>query len=87
MALPHREATGCVRCGLCVEVCPADIEPITIYNALECGRLKGMASLAPEACIDCGLCDYVCPSFLPLMNGVRSARLTAGCSPSSAEPV
>ncbi|MFQ5429673.1 MAG: RnfABCDGE type electron transport complex subunit C [Phycisphaerae bacterium] len=64
----------CIRCGWCVEDCPAGIDPPRLLdlearpscNGLELTRLRG--------CLDCGLCTYVCPSQLPLAETIRRTR-------------
>ncbi|MFH0981147.1 MAG: 4Fe-4S dicluster domain-containing protein [Planctomycetota bacterium] len=73
-AQPERDPIGCLRCGFCIEVCPAGIDPVGVFNAVELGRRAEVPLWTPQACIDCGLCDYVCPAALPLMEAVQSAR-------------
>ena len=71
LALP-REATdfeaieACIRCGRCIEACPAGISPAMIALAAE----QNLFSLAREYgagdCIACGNCAYVCPAKRPM---------------------
>lgn len=65
------EASPCVHCGWCADVCPTRLEPI---------RLAELATRRPEHprvadrrqwCIDCGLCSHVCPSHIPLAQMIR----------------
>ncbi|HRX84789.1 MAG TPA: 4Fe-4S dicluster domain-containing protein [Phycisphaerae bacterium] len=59
----------CIRCGLCQDVCPVELDPLAFYQWR--GR-RSVERLHPQACLACGLCDYVCPTELPLMSRVRS---------------
>lgn len=56
----------CIRCGRCVDVCPMDILPATISQAVENKRFDWAEELNVMACIECGSCSYVCPSHRPL---------------------
>jgi electron transport complex protein RnfC len=72
----------CIACGWCVDVCPTDLQPISLLQLAQRlstrepdgpppavdQKLAGSPS-AREArhCVGCGLCSYVCPTRLPLM--------------------
>lgn len=76
---PTREL-ACIRCGNCMEACPARLLP---QELLVAGRRQDPAALAAlglDACIECGACDYVCPSGIPLTAGfiAAKARLAVG---------
>lgn len=62
----------CIRCGDCVEVCPARLLPHELFHAVRRGDARQLAELGLDACIECGCCDYVCPSHITL-----SARFAA----------
>jgi electron transport complex protein RnfC len=64
----------CIRCGKCVEVCPMDILPATISQAVENERFDWAAQLNVLACIECGSCSYVCPSHRPLNQHFKRAK-------------
>jgi electron transport complex protein RnfC len=64
----------CIRCGRCVEVCPMDILPATISQAVENERFDWSAQLNVMACIECGSCSYVCPSHRPLNQHFKRAK-------------
>ncbi len=70
----RRDATGCVRCGACQDVCPVRLDPRALLDVAERGRFATASRLHPEACVSCGLCDFVCPSSLPLMNSAERCR-------------
>ena len=56
----------CIRCGACLEVCPAGLAPQDLLVASRRGTVGQLESLGVSECIECGACDYVCPSHLPL---------------------
>lgn len=71
---PAGEESPCIRCGMCEQVCPADLLPQQLqwyakdqnYEALEQHNLVD--------CIECGACAYVCPSEIPLVHYYRKAK-------------
>jgi len=68
-------AEPCIRCGRCVEVCPANILPATISQAVENNRFDWAEDLNVMACIECGSCSYVCPSHRPLNQHFKRAKI------------
>lgn len=64
----------CMRCGKCVEVCPAQIEPVLIKDA--CEEKERLKSLQVNRCIECGLCSYICPAKIKVREYVRKAKET-----------
>ena len=62
----------CIKCGKCMEVCPAGIYPVLIMeNADNTEKIK---KLKAEKCIECGLCSYICPSKIEVREFVRIAK-------------
>jgi electron transport complex protein RnfC len=69
----------CIRCGFCVEACPAGLMPQELLGALRMENTNRLAALGLDACIECGACDYACPSHIPLTTGFQAGkRLLAG---------
>jgi electron transport complex protein RnfC len=64
--------TQCLRCGKCVEVCPAKIAPILICDNID--NLERLKELEPHRCMDCGLCTFICPAKIKLRNIVNKAK-------------
>lgn len=65
---------ACLRCGACVEHCPAGLMPVKIQDAEKAKNLDMMAKLDANSCIECGLCTYVCPSKIDVTENVRRAK-------------
>ncbi|HEY5621760.1 MAG TPA: electron transport complex subunit RsxC [Pontiella sp.] len=65
----------CIRCGRCVDVCPMQILPATISQAVENKRFDWAERLSVTACIECGSCSYVCPSHRPLNQQFKRAKV------------
>jgi len=64
----------CIRCGDCVDVCPAGLLPQQLYwfsKSAEHGKAERHNLFD---CIECGACAYVCPSKLPLVHYYRAAK-------------
>ena len=66
--------TPCIKCGKCVEACPAFLQPLTISAY----SLKDMYDQADSynalACIECGSCSYLCPAKRPLTESIAHAK-------------
>lgn len=71
------EEKNCIRCGACVEVCPARIFPFKIEKAFSNQKFLYDA-LDPQACMECGRCSYVCPSQIRLKEKVVLAKKEKG---------
>jgi electron transport complex protein RnfC len=56
----------CIRCGDCIEACPAGLQPQELLMAALTGNTTDLQALGVTECIECGGCDYVCPSHIPL---------------------
>jgi electron transport complex protein RnfC len=67
-------AQPCIRCGKCVEVCPADLLPQQLYWYARSGNHDAAQDYELFDCIECGCCAYVCPSHIPLVQYYRHAK-------------
>lgn len=74
----HKPAQACIRCGWCVEACPARIHPAGLLDAAQLDDPELAHRYGLDSCIDCGICSYVCPSSLPLLGAIRGLRRTRG---------
>ena len=74
---PEAVKTGsqvsCIRCGRCIDVCPAGISPAMIGLAVDNGLRSLAKNRGAGLCVECGACSYVCPSKRPVMKLVRQA--------------
>ena len=69
-------AIACLRCGSCVDHCPAGLQPVRIANAFKTGKVEELEKRGALSCIECGLCTYVCPSRIDVTENVRKAKRT-----------
>ncbi len=66
----------CIRCGKCVEVCPARLLPQQLYWYASSKNVDRLVEHNLFDCIECGCCAYVCPSDIPLVQYYRFAKTT-----------
>jgi electron transport complex protein RnfC len=67
-------AQACIRCGLCAEVCPAELLPQQLYWFSRAEEYEKAEHHNLFDCIECGACSYVCPSSIPLVQYYRYAK-------------
>ncbi|MBW7930605.1 MAG: electron transport complex subunit RsxC [Gammaproteobacteria bacterium] len=71
---PQQVEMPCIRCGFCVEVCPARLMPHELLGAVRSEDGIALDALGLAACIECGSCDLVCPSSIALTPRFAAAR-------------
>ena len=64
----------CIRCGICVDVCPANLLPQQLYWFSGNMDYDRAVEYNLFDCIECGCCAYVCPSRIPLVQYYRHAK-------------
>jgi electron transport complex protein RnfC len=64
----------CIRCGLCVDVCPANLLPQQLYWYASTRNFERATEHHLFDCIECGCCSYVCPSQIPLVQYYRFSK-------------
>ncbi len=64
----------CIRCGVCVDVCPMNLLPQQLYWYARAKELDRVKDYHLFSCIECGCCSYVCPSHIPLVQYYRYAK-------------
>lgn len=68
--------SNCIRCGRCVEHCPAGLLPLDLNQIVLKDDLKTFEELNGLDCIECGSCSYICPAKRHLAQSIRYARRT-----------
>ena len=75
ITLPDSEIhMPCIRCGKCVDVCPANLLPQQLYWFAGNKDYERAVEYNLFGCIECGCCAYVCPSRIPLVQYYRHAK-------------
>ncbi|OPX23091.1 MAG: electron transport complex subunit RsxC [Planctomycetales bacterium 4484_123] len=74
--LRRAEQTACLRCGRCVDVCPAGLVPTKIALAARHQDWETARRYYLTACFECGCCAYVCPANIPLVQLIRTGKAT-----------
>ncbi|WP_417226319.1 electron transport complex subunit RsxC [Amphritea sp.] len=67
-------AQACIRCGMCEQVCPAELLPQQLYWFAKGKEFDKARHHNLFDCIECGACSYVCPSNIPLVQYYRFAK-------------
>jgi len=68
------EEAECIRCGRCVEVCPVNLMPVSIDQAVRANQLEALEELNVTACTGCGRCSFICPSNRHLVQTIQLAK-------------
>ncbi|NPV11431.1 MAG: electron transport complex subunit RsxC [Ignavibacteria bacterium] len=66
--------TNCLRCGICVSVCPLNITPTRLVRLIQKKRFEEAAKLNVSLCMECGTCAYSCPAYIPLVQWLRLGK-------------
>ncbi len=70
----NHEETPCLRCGMCVGVCPLGLEPTRLAKLSQLDRLEDAENLGITVCMECGTCTYTCPANIPLVQWIRLGK-------------
>lgn len=66
--------TQCIRCGRCVQACPAGLNPYRLMSLCEVNRMEDAEREHVMDCILCGSCSYVCPARRWMAASFRNAK-------------
>ena len=64
----------CIRCGWCMDHCPARLNVAMLNDAFELSLVDRAALGGALACVECGVCSYICPAKLPLTQRVKQLK-------------
>lgn len=67
----------CIRCGSCVEACPAGLVPSDLARFAKKEAWAEFENSGLGDCIECGSCSYVCPSAIPIVHYIKYAKARA----------
>lgn len=65
---------NCIRCGKCVDVCPAFLQPLYVSAYALKNDFENAEKYRALDCIECGSCSFVCPARRPLLQSCRNAK-------------
>ncbi len=69
------EIMPCIKCSLCLQACPINLNPSELGQLAAKRRYDVMEEQYNlNDCFDCGCCSYVCPSNIPLVQYFRIAK-------------
>ena len=68
------EEEPCIRCGLCVDVCPESLVPEALIRAARAGDQELAEDYDIDSCTECGSCAYICPSKIPMVAIIRNGK-------------
>lgn len=68
------ESSDCIKCGKCVSICPAFIQPMLLDAHALRRNYEQTEKLRVLDCIECGSCSFVCPAKRPLLHSIRVAK-------------
>ncbi len=69
------EERDCLRCARCVDVCPMNLLPSMIAQAVKAGELDIALKAGLEDCMKCGSCAYVCPAHIRLVQWIDTGKI------------
>lgn len=68
------EERACVRCGMCVDVCPIGLMPTILEKLARERRFEECMDYHILDCMECGSCTYVCPAKIPIVQLTRYGK-------------
>ncbi len=70
----REEMKNCIRCGKCVSVCCAGVEPYLLMNLAERDMVDELQDNSVMQCVECGSCSFSCPAHRPLLDYIRLGK-------------
>ena len=66
---------NCLRCAKCVDICPMNLLPSLIAQAVKANDLDLALKSGLEDCMKCGSCAYVCPAHIRLVQWIDTGKI------------
>ncbi len=73
--ISKKKRQNCLRCGKCVEICPMNLLPNMIKEAVVSDDLEKLDKLHVADCIQCGSCSYTCPAEQNPLQHIRTGKI------------
>ena len=68
----HSEASECIKCGRCADVCPMSLQPL--YFAKLVGDPQALKERNIMDCMECRCCETICSSKIPLVTLIKLGK-------------
>ena len=68
------EASDCIRCGRCSDVCPMELIPLYFAQYARHEDWESMKNKSIDDCIECRCCDFICPSKIRICDAVKMGK-------------
>ncbi|MDO4529918.1 MAG: RnfABCDGE type electron transport complex subunit C, partial [Lachnospiraceae bacterium] len=73
----YTEASECIKCGRCQDVCPMELAPLKFYKFGKMNDGKALLDNNIMDCFECGCCQYICSSKIPLVMWIKAGKQAA----------
>lgn len=70
----EQEASQCIKCGRCVDVCPMGLHPLYFAKYEESENWRGMEEENIMDCIECRSCEYICSSKIKILDAIKAGK-------------
>lgn len=68
------EASPCIRCARCIDVCPGRVMPAKLAVIAARGNKEAFVANGGMECCECGCCSFICPAKRPLTQTIKTMR-------------
>ena len=76
VAARRKKTYPCIRCGQCLQACPAYLNPSRLGILARSDQSQVMEEqFHLNDCFECGSCTFTCPSGIPLVQYFRMAKV------------
>ncbi|MCL2401071.1 MAG: electron transport complex subunit RsxC, partial [Oscillospiraceae bacterium] len=68
------EASDCIKCGRCADVCPMELLPLYYPKLAIAQDWNGANDKSVRDCMECGCCEFICSSKIPLRYSIKQCK-------------